>query len=81
MLALFGRAEVRDFADVYRLAERFGKEALLAEATAADPGFDIAVLIQMMGSLDRFADDEFPTGPEEVPVVRAFFRQWVDELR
>lgn len=43
MLALFGRAEVRDFADVYRLAERFGKEALLAGATAADPGFDVTV--------------------------------------
>lgn len=80
-MALFGRAEVRDFADVHLLAERFGKEALLAEATAADPGFDIAVLIQMMGSLDQFDDDEFPTDPEEVPGIRAFFRNWADGLR
>ncbi|WP_199906972.1 nucleotidyl transferase AbiEii/AbiGii toxin family protein [Aeromicrobium chenweiae] len=80
MLALFGRAEVRDFADVYRLAERFGKEALLAEAAAADPGFDPVVLVQMMGSLERFDDDEFPMAPDEVPVVRAFFRNWVEEL-
>lgn len=81
MLALFGRAEVRDFADVFRLAERFGKEALLAEASAADPGFDLVVLAQMMGSLDRFDDDEFPMAPDEVSVVRTFFRNWADELR
>lgn len=81
MLALFGRAEVRDFSDVYILAKRFGKDALLAEASAADPGFDLDVLVQMMGSLDRFDDSEFPTAPDEVPAVRAFFRQWADELR
>lgn len=81
MLALFGRAEVRDFADVFRLAERFGKEALLAQASAADTGFDLVVLVQMLGSLDRFDDDEFPMAPDEVPVVRTFFRQWADELR
>lgn len=62
MVALFGRAQVRDFADVYRLAERFGKEALLAEATAADPGFEVTVFVQMMASLDRFDDDESAHG-------------------
>lgn len=81
MLALFGRAEVRDFADVYRLAEHFGKDALLAEAKTADAGFDVAVLVQMMGSLDRFDDDEFPVVTGEVPVVREFFSRWAEELR
>lgn len=80
MLALFGRAEVRDFADVYRLTEQFGKEALLAEASAADTGFDVTVLVQMMATLDRFDDDEFPTTADEVPVVRAFFREWARTL-
>ncbi len=81
ILALFGRAEVRDFADVYRLAEHFGKDALLAEAKAADAGFDVAVLVQMMGSLDRFDDDEFPMATDEVPAVRDFFSRWAEELR
>jgi hypothetical protein len=39
-LALFGRAEARDFADVYDLAERYGREQLLAWAAADDAGFD-----------------------------------------
>ena len=32
LLALFDRAAARDFADIYILARRFGKEALLARA-------------------------------------------------
>jgi hypothetical protein len=55
LLALFGRAEARDFADVYVLAERFGEDGLLREARAVDPGFDEQVLAQMMKTLDRFS--------------------------
>lgn len=56
MLALFGRAEVRDFADLYRLVERFGRETLLVEAAAADAGLEVNVLAQMMGTAsDRVA--------------------------
>jgi Nucleotidyl transferase AbiEii toxin, Type IV TA system len=36
-LALFGRAEARDFSDVYELARRYGREHLLAWAAADDP--------------------------------------------
>lgn len=54
---------------------------LLTEATTADPGFDVTVLVQMTGSLDRFDDNEFPLPLAEVPDVRALFRQWADDLR
>jgi hypothetical protein len=67
LLALFGRAEARDFADVHVLTERFGEDALLIEARAADPGFDEQVLAQMMTTLDRFTDDEIPASAEVVP--------------
>jgi predicted nucleotidyltransferase component of viral defense system len=40
LLALFDRAAARDFADVYVLAGRFGKDTLLARATQIDAGFD-----------------------------------------
>jgi Nucleotidyl transferase AbiEii toxin, Type IV TA system len=40
LLALFDRAAARDFADVYVLARRFGKDMLLARATQTDAGFD-----------------------------------------
>lgn len=81
LIALFDRAEARDFADVHRLALRFGREELLAQAAQVDLGFDRQVLAEMMRSLDRFADNEIPVPPEDVEVLRAYFREWAHELR
>jgi Nucleotidyl transferase AbiEii toxin, Type IV TA system len=81
LLALFGRAEARDFADVHVLAQRFGKDALLEQARSVDAGFDRDVLAQMMGTLGRFADDEIPLAASELPAAKAFFTAWAKELR
>jgi hypothetical protein len=81
LLALFGRAEARDFADVFLLAHRFGKDTLLEEAASLDAGFDRTVLAQMMGTLDRFADDEIPLDHENISRARAFFATWIEDLR
>jgi hypothetical protein len=81
LLALFGRAEARDFADVFVLAQRFGKVALLRRAGALVPGFDTGVLAQMMGTIGRFADDEIPLSPSELPQAKEFFRAWAEDLR
>jgi hypothetical protein len=80
LLALFDRAQARDFANVYVLADRFGEDALLIEASAADPGFDEQVLAQMMTALDRFSDSGIPTSAEAVPEMRLFFARWAEEL-
>lgn len=80
LLALFGRAEARDFADVYVLAQRFGKEQLLALAELLDAGFDRPVLAQMIGTLGRFADDEVPLPPQLVGTARRFFASWINDL-
>jgi hypothetical protein len=80
LAALFSRAEARDFADVYVLAQRFSKELLLERATEDDLGFDHRVLAEMMSTLDRFTDEELPVASSEVDTVRAFFRNWSDEL-
>jgi hypothetical protein len=80
LLALFDRAEARDFADVHVLVERFGQEALLNEASAADPRFNKQVLAQMMRTLDRFSDEEIPASVEVVPEIRLFFARWAAEL-
>jgi len=80
LLALFGRAEARDFADVYVLARRFGKGALIEQAVAMDTGFDRGVLAQMLATLSRFTDDEIPLGTEDLPAARAFFSVWATEL-
>lgn len=81
LAALFARAEARDFADVYVLAQRFGRAALLERAAADDLGFEGGVLAEMMSTLDRFTDEEIPIAAPEVDTVRAFFREWAGELR
>lgn len=81
LLALFGRAEARDFADTYLLVERFGKDAQLEQAESLDAGFDRQVLAQMMGTLGRFTDDEIPLSAHDVPLAREFFSAWAHELR
>lgn len=80
LLALFGRAEARDFADVYRLARRFGKDVLVERAAALDAGFDSGVLAQMMLSLGRFTDDEIPITLEAIKELRSFFGEWAGAL-
>lgn len=80
LLALFGRAEARDFADVFVLAQRFGKDVLLAQAELIDEGFDRQVLVQMMRALGRFRDEEIPVDVEALGVLRGFFADWASQL-
>lgn len=81
LLALFGRAEARDFADVYVLADRFGTQALIDEAQTLDAGFDLDVLAQMLGTIGRFDEDEIPLAEEQRALAGMFFAEWADELR
>ena len=80
LAALFDRAEVRDFADVFVLAKRFGRQVLLDRAAEIDRGFDTGVLAVMMRTLDRFADAEIPTDEVSAEELRAFFAAWADDL-
>jgi hypothetical protein len=58
-LALFGRAQARDFVDVAALADRFGFDRLCELAAEKDPGFSPAVLLDMLGSFNRFTAEDF----------------------
>jgi predicted nucleotidyltransferase component of viral defense system len=81
LLALFDRAAARDFADVYVLARRFGKEVLLARARQIDAGFDTKVLAGMIATLDRFTDSEIPVPDgSSAAELRAFYAGWRSEL-
>ena len=79
-LALFGRAEPRDFADVYVLARRYGRDLLLDWAAADDPGFDLQIFVGILASLDRLADEDLPMDARNAPALRAYFRDWAAEL-
>ena len=80
LVALFDRAEARDFADVYQLHERFGSAALLESARRVDPGFQTEILADMLGSLDRFTDAEVPIAIDDVAHLRRFYAQWARDL-
>ena len=64
LFALFDRAAARDFADVFVLAQRFGKEVLLQRAGEVDLGFDPDVPSTVMLTIARFNDDELPLPAE-----------------
>ena len=76
LLALFDCAEARDFADVYRLAERYGRDRLVAEASSVDAGFDIGYAAHILRTLGRFEASELPVAPGEVAALREFFAKW-----
>jgi hypothetical protein len=57
-LALFGRAEARDFTDLYDLARRFGRDQLLDWAAEDDPGFDNQIFADMLASIGRLSDED-----------------------
>ena len=80
VLALFDRAEARDFADIYELSEHFSKDDLLDQATLVDPGFEERIFAQMLRSLARFSDQDLPAPETRIPAIRGFFANWAEEL-
>jgi hypothetical protein len=73
LLALFGRAEARDFVDVWALAQVMATERLLELARTKDPGFDVYVLATMIGTLDRHPRSELEIDDASVVSLRQFF--------
>jgi len=59
VLAVFGRAEARDFVDLMALEPRYGLERLCELAVEKDRGFTPALLGEMLGRFDRRRRDEF----------------------
>jgi hypothetical protein len=56
LLALFDRAEARDFVDLHTMSERFDLDELLGLASDLDGGFTPALLAEMLASHLRFSD-------------------------
>ena len=79
-LALYGRAEARDFADVYDLAHRYGRDRLLDWAAADDPGFDKQVFADMLASIGRLSDEDLPVDARHADELRAYFLNWAAEI-
>ena len=80
LLALFDRAEARDFVDVYILSKKFGKQKVFDAANQIEVSLNKQVLARMMNALDRFSDDELPIDHNEVGTLRKYFANWAKEL-
>lgn len=80
VLALFGRAEARDFVDVSALVSRYGLEHLCQLAAEKDPGFDLAILAEMMSRIDRLPRNEFGIDDAEYERLRRSVEVWRHEL-
>lgn len=85
LLALFGRAVLRDFMDVYFLAkERFSKNELTEKAGQKDPGFDLYWLGVAMERINGFSDDSpdmhVLTRPCTMSELKEFFSVWRKEI-
>jgi hypothetical protein len=59
VLALFGRAEARDFVDLMEVEPRYGLERLCRLAGEKDRGFSPMVLSEMLGTFSRLRRHEF----------------------
>ena len=60
VLAVFGRAEARDFVDLMSIEPRFGLTRLFELAREKDSGFSPVVFTEMLDRFPRLRRDEFP---------------------
>lgn len=80
VLAVFGRAEARDFTDLAVLEPRFGLRRLCDRAKDKDGGFSRAVLLEMLGRFDRLDRDEFDVDDDTLSEVAEVVARWRAEL-
>ena len=60
VLAVFGRAEARDYVDLMSIEPRFGLTRLFELAREKDRGFSPVVFTEMLDRFPRLRRDEFP---------------------
>jgi hypothetical protein len=80
LLALFARAEARDFVDVYLLAIDFGRDTIQELARQLDLGLGAQPLAEAISRLAIYSDGDLPIDQALVPDLREFFRVWTVEL-
>jgi len=76
LLALFSRAEARDFVDFAAVEPLYGLDHLCLLAAEKDGGFDRRVLAEMLGRMDRIPEDEFLLDAERLAALRRSVLGW-----
>lgn len=77
VLAVFDRAEPRDFRDLAAVTERFSFERLCELASEKDVGFDLGYLRQALRSFDRFTQEDLGVGEREYRDLAAHVQGWI----
>ncbi|MFV2106124.1 nucleotidyl transferase AbiEii/AbiGii toxin family protein [Micromonospora sp. LOL_015] len=82
LCALFGRAEVRDYIDVYGVLRdgRYSGSEMLRDH---DPGFDRQVFAEALRAVRRFPDsafDPYRLSPDEIVTLCNHWLAWADEI-
>ena len=80
MLALYGRARGRDFADVHALLDRYIPGKLLELAARKDRGFSTARFVEALSALDRLPREDFPVDDAALASLRSRMKTWRHEL-
>lgn len=86
LLALFGRATLRDFIDIYFLVQqaKFTSEELMSKAKIKDPGFDLYWLGVALERINTFKDDSgemlLLVKPVDFKAAVIFFNQWRERI-
>ncbi len=79
VLALFGRAEARDFVDLMAVEPRYGLERLCTLAAEKDLGFSLAVFADMLSRFDRLRRDEFELDDAQYEQLRLHTARWREQ--
>ncbi len=79
-LALYGRAEARDFVDVFRLRDYYSRERLCELAYEKDRGFVVDMFADTLGRMDRRDRIEFDVDDATLDELRREFSAWRAEL-
>jgi hypothetical protein len=76
MLALYGRAEARDFVDVYRLRAIYPRARLFELASEKDRGFVADAFAKTLTSIGRRDRMEFQCDDATFSAIQTEFAEW-----
>lgn len=81
VLALFDRAEARDFIDLAAVVDRWGLAYLCGRAKDKDAGFSTELLADQLERFDRLPAQDFDLPDEDRMRLRGVVRFWQLQLR
>ncbi len=76
VLAIFGRAEARDFSDLMALCESYPLERVFVLAREKDRGFEVKYFVEMLNRFQRLRREEFDLDDDGYERLRQTVAGW-----